>query len=82
MAYENKPNTGAMFKNEKKESEKHPDYTGTFYDKDGVKLNLAMWLNESKTGKKYFAVAASEWRESEKKAPAESTSADADDLPF
>tara|TARA_R110002167_G_scaffold365702_2_gene591086 strand:+ start:451 stop:723 length:273 start_codon:yes stop_codon:yes gene_type:complete len=84
MAYENKPNTGAMFKNEKKESDKHPDYTGTYYDKDGVKQNMAMWLNESKTGKKYFAMAGSEWREADAKSTPKAavTSADADDLPF
>tara|TARA_R110000851_G_scaffold134377_1_gene269649 strand:- start:507 stop:779 length:273 start_codon:yes stop_codon:yes gene_type:complete len=84
MAYENKPNTGAMFKNEKKESDKHPDFTGTFYDKDGVKMNLAMWKNESKTGKQYFAVAASEWRESGKTAPdkTEAVATTKDDLGF
>ena len=83
MAYENKPNTGAAFKNENKTTDNHPDYTGTFYDKDGVKMNVAIWLNESKAGKKYFSIAHSEWRESVKTdSPAPAAAATDDDLPF
>lgn len=85
MAYENKPNTGAMFKNENKTTDKHPDYTGTWYDKDGVRHNMAMWLNESANGKKYMSMAGSEWKAAEEKsAPAKATQANGndDDLPF
>ena len=85
MAYENKPNTGAMFKNEKKESDKHPDYTGTYYNENGVKMSSAMWINESKNGLKYFSIVNSEWREktekTEEPAAAQTTATD-DDLPF
>jgi len=86
MAYENKPNTGAMFKNENKTTDKHPDYTGVYYNEKAEKMSAAMWLNESGKGVKYFSFQASEWREKSEKATeapaAQSTPATDDDLPF
>ena len=54
MSYDN-TNTGALFKNDRKETDSHPDYTGSF-NKDGVEHFLSAWLNESKGGKKYLSV--------------------------
>ena len=63
MPYEPKPNSGSLFKNERKTSDKHPDYTGTWKDADGKEWQLAAWVKEGKKGK-FFSVSASQWRES------------------
>ena len=55
MAYEHKENKGSIFKNEKKEKETHPDYTGQA-NVDGTVYNVSAWINESKGGKKYFGL--------------------------
>lgn len=54
-AYEQKPEHGALFKNEDKESDKHPDYKGTYTDGDGNKFWVAAWMNTSQAGKKYLS---------------------------
>tara|TARA_R110000772_G_scaffold48391_2_gene110488 strand:+ start:2140 stop:2385 length:246 start_codon:yes stop_codon:yes gene_type:complete len=52
---EQKDNTGAIFKNDFKKSEQQPDYKGKAMI-NGEMKEIAMWLNESKAGKKYFSV--------------------------
>ena len=56
---ENKNNTGALFKNDKKANDKHPDYKGKAVV-DGVEKEIAIWVRESKTGTKYFSLMFSE----------------------
>lgn len=56
---EQKNNTGAIFKNDYKKTETQPDYKGKAMV-DGKKKELALWLNESKEGVKYFSVKFSE----------------------
>ena len=58
MAYEHKENKGSIFKNEKKEKETHPDYTGQI-NVGGTLYNISAWVNESKDGKKYFGLQVS-----------------------
>jgi hypothetical protein len=49
MAYEQKDNSGILFKNEKKQSDKHPDYKGNALI--GGKLYwLAGWIKKGKKG--------------------------------
>ena len=48
MAYEQRPNTGSMFVNTKKETETHPDRTGTALI-GGVEYWVSGWI---KTGSK------------------------------
>lgn len=57
--YQNKENQGAIFKNTKKQNEKHPDYRGTV-NVEGKEFEIALWLKESQKGTKYFSVALSE----------------------
>ena len=55
---ENKLNTGAIFKNDKKTSEKHPDYRGKV-NVNGKEMEVALWVKEGKTGK-FFSASFSE----------------------
>ena len=57
-AYETKDNSGALFKNERKEKETQPDYTGTV-KVNGTDLQIAAWLKKSKAGKPYMSLAFS-----------------------
>ena len=52
---EQKDNTGAIFKNDYKKTDSQPDYKGKCLV-DGKEKEVAMWLNESKAGKKYFSI--------------------------
>jgi hypothetical protein len=54
VAYEAKPNTGSLFKNDKMKHEKSPAYTGTV-NIDGVEYYQSAWINETKDGRKYFS---------------------------
>jgi len=51
-------NSGALFPVEDKESESHPDYTGSFTDGDGNEFWLSAWDNESKAGQPYIKIKA------------------------
>lgn len=59
MKFEQKPNTGSLFKNEKKNNPKQPDYQGSGIIW-GKETQISAWLKESKTGKKYFSFVFSE----------------------
>ena len=74
MAYEHKENKGSLFKNDKKEEEKQPDFTGQA-NVDGTLYNVSAWINESKNGKKYFGMSFSIPKE-------KSENYKDDDLPF
>lgn len=56
MAYETKDNTGSLFRNNRKEKETHPDYSGTVRI-DGHDMWISAWLREQKDGTKYFSLA-------------------------
>lgn len=48
-------NRGALFKNDRKESDKHPDYKGpmNFNGQDGW---MAAWLKKDKNGRTYMSL--------------------------
>lgn len=48
-------NSGALFKNDRKENSNHPDYKGNI-NVDGREFWLSAWVRE-KDGKKYFRLA-------------------------
>ena len=54
MAYEQKDNTGAAFTNRKKESERHPDFTGNAMI-GGVEYWVSTWVKQDKNGKPYHS---------------------------
>lgn len=43
-------NRGAIFKNDRKEKDKHPDYKGSV-NADGVEYWVSAWIKEGKKGK-------------------------------
>lgn len=49
-----KPNTGMLMKNSRKESDKHPDYTGVWVSENGVEHYLDAYINTSAKGNKYM----------------------------
>lgn len=49
MEYDN-TNTGVLFKNDRKETDKHPDYTGSI-NFEGTECWLSAWIKEGKNGK-------------------------------
>ncbi len=49
-------NTGAIFRNDKKSADQHPDYTGSL-DVEGVPHYIDCWIREKKDGSgKFFSV--------------------------
>lgn len=54
MDYDN-TNRGVLFRNDRKETDTQPDFTGSI-DVDGVDHYLSAWVKESKQGKKFFSL--------------------------
>ena len=80
---EYKENTGAIFKNNYKKADNHPDYKGKM-NVDGKDKEVALWVRESKEGLKYFSVAVSEPYKPEPMAEEfkKDKKEEEDDLPF
>ena len=84
MSYEQKDNSGSLFKNDKKETDSHPVYKGSALI-GGVDHWMDAWINTSKSGDKYMSLkfkpkdAQGGGRVS---APAVAFDDDADSIPF
>lgn len=63
MTYEN---TGRLFKNDRRTSDKAPDYTGDFTDENGKKWRLAAWLKDGQRGK-WMSLKVSEFEQRDNK---------------
>jgi len=55
MSFERKDNSGALFKNKKKTTETHADYTGSITF-EGRECWLKAWIKTSKAGEKYMSL--------------------------
>jgi hypothetical protein len=56
--FQNKPNAGALFRNEQKEKADDRDYSGSI-DINGTEYWLSGWIKQSKnSGRKYLSIAA------------------------
>lgn len=62
MAFEHKPGSLSIFKNDYKKSANQPDYKGKGKDLDGNDVEIALWVKEGKSGK-FFSAALSLPRE-------------------
>jgi hypothetical protein len=51
MAYEHKPGSFSLFKNDKGDNAKRPDYRGDGKDMAGNDIEVAAWLKEGGKGK-------------------------------
>lgn len=54
MTYDN-TNRGALFLNEDRQTDKHPQYKGSI-NAGGVEYWASLWHNEAKSGKKYLSI--------------------------
>lgn len=84
MAFEQRDNSGALFKNDKREKDSHPNATGTAMI-DGVLYYVSAWTKEGKMGK--FQSLSFKRKEpiqasTPKTAPKKSAADDPDDLTF
>lgn len=77
---ETKNNTGAIFKNDKKQGNQ-PDYRGKV-NVNGKEMEIALWLKESSKGTKYFSCSFSESRTNETPKQVNTQIIENDNLPF
>ena len=70
MAYEPMDNSGALFKNDRREKKTHPHYKGDIRI-NGQDYWLAAWLKESKTGTKFMSLSVTPKDESRATTPAQ-----------
>ena len=77
--YEHKENSGSLFRNDRKEQDKHPDYKGSCMV-NGVVLEMAAWIKESSSGTKFMSIRFSEQRDKPAQSPKKEEKND--DIPF
>ena len=61
-------NSGAIFKNDKKQTDKHPDYRGSA-EVDGVEYWVSAWIKTSKAGAKFMSLSFTVKDEQKQAAP-------------
>jgi uncharacterized protein (DUF736 family) len=54
MAFEINPNSGSLFKNDRKEKDSHPDYKGEAMV-NGQLMWMSAWIKTSAKGKKFMS---------------------------
>jgi uncharacterized protein (DUF736 family) len=81
MEYDN-TNRGVLFRNDRKEKDTHPDFTGSI-NIEGEDRWLDAWVRESKDGKKFFSISSRPKQESSgaRNQQKETTTA-SEDIPF
>lgn len=77
MSYDN-TNKGVLFKNDRKQSDKHPDYTGKI-NVNGTECYLSAWINDGQKGK-YMSLSIG--KEVEQQKTPQNNPPEFDDIPF
>jgi hypothetical protein len=82
MEYDN-TNSGALFKNAKKQKDTQPDYRGSL-NVEGTDYWISAWLKTSKKGEKFMSLAVTlqDEQKQDKPAPGGPGGGFDDDLPF
>ena len=81
MSYQQRENSGALFRNERKNTEKHPDYTGNL-NISGQSFELAAWIRKSQGGKTFMSLSVKPAQERREAAPLPSNFDESSDIPF
>ena len=55
MAYEQRDNSGSLFKNDKKTSDRHPDYRGSG-KVGGVEVWISGWIKKTRAGDTFMSL--------------------------
>jgi hypothetical protein len=76
-----KENSGALFRNDRKEKDTHPDYKGTIRV-DGQDYWISGWMNESGKGVKYMGLSVQPKEEQAKKPVHDNSAFEEDSIPF
>ena len=76
--YDNK-NKWVLYKNDKGDNPKRPDYTGKEVDADGVEYKIAGWIRESSKGTKFIS-GTRQLKEDEQPKPSPKQAQSFDDL--
>ena len=56
MEKQARDNSGVLFKNDKKETEKHPDYKGSLTTPDGVECWVSAWIKRPEGKATYMSL--------------------------
>ena len=84
MTYEQRDNSGSLFRNDKKETDNHPDYNGSAMV-GGQEVWMSAWLKTSTNGKKFMSFSFKPKDQQAAKPVAKSAPASPeidDDMPF
>jgi hypothetical protein len=73
---------GVLFLNKKKETDKHPNYKGTYTHSDGLEYWVDAWVNKNQDGSNRLNFTTKLKEDAAPKQPAPSAVTNDDDLPF
>jgi hypothetical protein len=79
MEYDN-TNRGVLFKNDRKESDRHPEYKGSI-NVNGEEFWLSSWVKDGKNGK-FMSLSITPKNDQPVRQPVAASAADETDVPF
>lgn len=59
--YQEKPGTGALFQNNQKKADNHPDLSGTFTTPDGKRWSVSGWRKTTSKGDEMLSLSVKEF---------------------